>query len=134
MVNLNTVLEDLIEFIKAALAFRHVQEYSNEYEGDTGNWTEKHPSCFVEVNGFFPVSKDSEKNTAASRIDFLLLIANKTTAVKHPLQLVSELLSALEGQEFVYPDAIYYARLKSINLFARDRDLKVYALRCELTL
>ncbi len=134
MINLKEVLDDIVTFAKALENFTsfpgNVKEYEGEYETD--DWTEKHPSCLIEISGMIPKVKDASKDLAASRIEFIVFIGAKTNTNKHPLQISGEFMSEMEGQEFVYDDGRLYAHLISMNLFGRRNQLKIYALRFEL--
>lgn len=129
-VNLKESLDDISAFVKSLPGKYFVKEYEGEY--DDNDWTEKHPSCLIEISSMTPAASGADKNMIAERIDFLLLIGGNVNAQKHPLEISSEIISALDGQEFLLGDVSYYANFKSINFFARNKSLKIYALRWEM--
>ncbi len=133
--NLKNVLDDLIAFAKTLPAFtgtpKNVKEYEGEYDDD--DWTERHPSLFIEISGMAPVSVDAERNLMTRRVEFLILIGGRTNSQKHPLEITSEAAEGFESQEFVYDEVSYYCHLRGINFFGRKKQVKIYALRFELS-
>ena len=133
--DLKEALDDLITFTKNIPSTGGVVTYVKEYEGeyDQNDWTEKHPSYLIEISGMMPQSNSADRDMATGKIDFLVLIGAKINSSAHPLRIVSDYVSELEGQEFIIGESTLYAHLKSVNFFARNNSLKVYATRWELT-
>lgn len=134
-INLKEVLDDLIEFALGTpgfvdLARNHVKEYEGEYDDD--NWTERHPSCLIEVSGLFPLARDAAKGKMSSRIEFIMLIGAKVNSPKHPLEIASQMAEDVEARDFVYSDITFRCHLKSINFFGRNKQVKVYALKFDM--
>lgn len=129
--NLKEVLDDLIAFVVSLPDYtgiaRNVKEYEGEYDDD--DWTEKHPSCLVEITGSSPAVNDASGDVATRKIEFLMLVGNRLSAQKHPLELVSEIAEAVEQQEFTYSGITYLCNLVSMNFFARNKSVKIYALK-----
>lgn len=134
-IDLKEALDDLITFAKALPDYScmpgNIKEYEGEYEEN--DWTEKHPSILIEISGAVAQSSDSSRDMIKAKIDFLVLIGGKIHGNKHPLKLASDFINELEGQEFIIGESTLYAHLKSVNFFARNKSLKVYALRWEMT-
>ena len=134
-INLKDILEDLITSAKDNSAFTakpdHVREYEGEYEDN--DWTEKHPSCLIEIISVSPSSRDASSDAINMRVEFIMLVGAKVNDSKHPLEIASEMINSLEGSEFEYDDLVLSAHLKTINLYGRNKRLKIYALRWELS-
>lgn len=133
-INLKDVQTDLITFVQGISAFTskpdHVREYEGEYEDN--DWTEKHPSCLIEITSVSPSSRDATRDATNMRVEFIMLVGAKVSDAKHPLEITSEIINSLEGTEFDYDDSTLTAHLRSINLYGRNKRLKIYALRWEL--
>lgn len=125
------ILNDLQDMIKATNKFYYVEEYQGEYDND--DWTEQHPSCLIEMNGKFPLQRDSRNNIAAERVDFTLYVGSKSTSGTHVLSLVDDLIDLLESESFSYSNmTTLQTFLVTVNLFGRNNDLMVYAMRFQL--
>ena len=134
--NLKDVLFDLSTLARNASVFpslpaNHVKEYEGEYDED--NWTEKHPSCLIEISGLFPQSFDSAKGRASSRIEFIMLIGGKVNSSIHPLEIASEMVEEVEARDFIYGGITFRCHFKGLNFFARNKQVKVYALKFDMT-